>query len=165
MISFGECAEVQDSGSRLVVHSQPDSVYFKREDTLVFRSLATISSIFKGIDAIYKEATAEEVDSFLKQPFIITLGGFGENNVSKPNRKRIALAMSTLESMSNEDRYKMLGYIGNYCSSKLEIHSNGEKVKVSDDEDLKLLLYGIEQRFYTTPFGGEKRLANSVKTL
>ncbi|EAO7712372.1 ATP F0F1 synthase synthase, partial [Salmonella enterica] len=28
--------------------------------------------------------------------------------------------------------------------------------------ELKYLLYGIEQRFYTTRFGNEKRLANSI---
>ena len=30
---------------------------------------------------------------------------------------------------------------------------------------LVYLLYGIEQRFYTTPFGKEKRLANSVQPI
>lgn len=35
----------------------------------------------------------------------------------------------------------------------------------SNDEELKFLLYGIEQRFYTTILGDEKRLANSIQTL
>ena len=33
---------------------------------------------------------------------------------------------------------------------------------VKSNEDLSLVLYGIGQRFYTTPVGGEKRIANSV---
>ena len=37
--------------------------------------------------------------------------------------------------------------------------------EVGSENELKMLLYGIEQRFYTTPVGGEKRLANSVITL
>ena len=165
MISFGEHAEVENSYKRLVINSRPDAVYFKKNDILVFKNLATISSIFKGIVIIYKVATAEEVRDFLKEPFIFTSNGFSEEKVSKSNRKRIALAMNTLERMSEEDRYKILGYIDNYCNTKLEIDPNGEKVNVSNDEELKLLLYGIEQRFYTTPFGGEKRLANSVKQI
>jgi len=36
--------------------------------------------------------------------------------------------------------------------------------EVGSENELKMLLYGIEQRFYTTPVGGEKRLANSVIT-
>jgi hypothetical protein len=35
----------------------------------------------------------------------------------------------------------------------------------SSDDELKFLLYGIEQRFYTTMFGQEKRLANSIQTI
>lgn len=33
---------------------------------------------------------------------------------------------------------------------------------VGSEDDLKMVLYGIEQRFYTIPIGGEKRIANSV---
>ena len=36
-----------------------------------------------------------------------------------------------------------------------------ENRKYSEDE-LKMVLFGIEQRFYTTPVGDEKRIANSV---
>jgi len=39
-------------------------VYIKNQDTLMFKNLATISSIFKGIDELYKEATKEEVSEF-----------------------------------------------------------------------------------------------------
>jgi hypothetical protein len=34
--------------------------------------------------------------------------------------------------------------------------------EVGTEDELKMLLYGIEQRFYTTIVGGEKRIANSV---
>lgn len=34
--------------------------------------------------------------------------------------------------------------------------------EVGSEDELKMLLYGIEQRFYTTVVGGEKRIANSV---
>jgi hypothetical protein len=33
------------------------------------------------------------------------------------------------------------------------------------EEELKKLLYGIEQRYYTTRQGGERRLANSITPL
>lgn len=38
--------------------------YFKSEDVLIFKNLPLISSIFKGIDELYKEATKEEVSDF-----------------------------------------------------------------------------------------------------
>ena len=41
------------------------------------------------------------------------------------------------------------------------IYENG-KFKIETDSDLKFVLWGIEQRFYTTPIGGDKRVANSI---
>lgn len=161
-LAFGETAELDESENRLVVNSTPDSVYFKESDTLIFRNLATISSIFKGIDELYKEATNDEVEQFLDESFIELSNDYDVNNVSKPNRKRIGLAMATLKSMSEDDRGNMLDYVNGYCNSKLMFDQENEKFEISTDEQLKLLLYGIEQRFYTTPFGQEKRLANSV---
>jgi len=92
---FGETAELEKSQTRLVINTLPDAVYFKGSDTLVFRNLATISSIFKGIDELYKEATKEEVEQFLDESFIELSNDYGVEKVSTPNRKRIGLAMET----------------------------------------------------------------------
>ncbi|SDX98687.1 ATP F0F1 synthase synthase [Nitrosomonas sp. Nm33] len=165
MIVFGEVAKMENSGRRLVVNAMPDAIYQEDSDTLVFRNLATISSIFKGIDELYKEATKEEVETFLDESFIELSGDYGVEKVSKPNRKRVALAMSTLASMPTEDRDQMLSYIHSYCEEKLKFDAENKKFEITSDEELKYLLYGIEQRFYTTPIGKEKRLANSVQTL
>lgn len=162
---FGEAATLEQSQTRLVINALPDAVYFKGSDTLVFRNLATISSIFKGIDELYKEATKEEVEQFLDESFIELSNDYGVEKVSTPNRKRIGLAMKTLESMSADDKTNMLEYIDGYCEQKLKFNQQNQKFEISTDEDLKLLVYGIEQRFYTTPFGNEKRCANSVTTM
>jgi len=162
---FGEAAELEQSQTRLVINALPDAVYFKGSDTLVFRNLATIASIFAGIDELYKEATKEEVEQFLEESFIETSNGYSVDKVSKPNRKRIGLAMKTLEGMSVDDKTNMLEYIDGYCEQKLNYDQQNQKFEISTDEELKLLVYGIEQRFYTTPFGKEKRCANSVTTM
>lgn len=164
-VVFGEVAEVEENESRLVINSVPDAIYLSGSDTLIFRNLATISSIFKGIDELYKEATKEEVGQFLDESFIELTNGYNVNKVSKPNRKRVSLAMATLATMSSDDKSAMLNYIDGYCKQKLNFDQENNKFKISADDELKLLLYGIEQRFYTTPFGQEKRLANSVQTL
>ncbi|BCO20050.1 hypothetical protein KUC3_29070 [Alteromonas sp. KC3] len=162
---FGETAELEKSQTRLVINVLPDAVYFKAADTLIFKSLATISSIFKGIDELYKEATKEEVEQFLDESFIELSNNYSIEKVSKPNRKRIGLAMKTLEGMSAGDKTNMLEYIDGYCEQRLKFDQQNQKFEISTDEDLKLLVYGIEQRFYTTPFGKEKRLANSVQAI
>lgn len=162
MIAFGEVAELEQNDGRLVVNAMPDASYLKDSDVLIFRNLATISSIFKGIDVIYKEATDEEVGNFLDESFIELSNGYDVAHVSKPNRKRIALAMNTLASMSPDDKAEMLSYIDGYSKEKLKFHEGNGKFAIATDNELKHLIYGIEQRFYTTPFSQEKRLANSV---
>ncbi len=165
MIAFGEVAEVEQNNNRLVINSCPDAIYLKDSDILVFRNLATISSIFKGIDELYKEVTKEEVEQFLNESFIELSNDYGVENVSKPNRQRVALAKSTLASMSQDDRTEMLSYIHSYNEQKLNFDQENGKFEITSDDELKHLLYGIEQRFYTTPFSHEKRLANSVQPI
>lgn len=165
MIAFGEAAELESTEKRLVVNQVADAVYYKAQDKLVFKSLATISSIFKGIDELYKEATKEEVEKFLEEDFIELSDGYDTSKVSKPNRKRIALAMDTLAALPVEEREQMYSYIHSYCEQKLTFDKENSKFEINSDDELKYLLYGIEQRFYTTPLGHEKRLANSVQTM
>lgn len=165
IIGFGESAEIEESSNRLVINDQPDAIYFKQSDTLAFRNLAAISGIFKGIDTLYREATQQETEDFLKEGFIDLKNNYDASKVSKPNRKRIALAMDSLAKMSTQDKQNILTYIGQYCDQTLKFDQATQKIEVSTDDELKLLLYGIEQRFYTTPFGQEKRLANSVQAL
>lgn len=164
-IVFGEVAEIETPDNRLVINTMPDAVYLKVTDTLIFRNLATISSIFPGIDELYKEATNEEVEKFLDESFIELTNGYGVEKVSKPNRKRVALAMATLDAMPDADKASIFTYINDYCGEKLKLDKETNKFEISTDDNLKLLLYGIEQRFYTTPIGQERRLANSVQAL
>jgi len=67
--------------------------------------------------------------------------------------------------MTDQDKAEVHSYIEKYCEKKLNFNKQDSKFEISTDDELKLLLYGIEQRFYTTPFGHEKRLANSVVSL
>lgn len=163
IIGFGEAAEIEESSNRLVINDQPDAIYFKQSDTLVFRNLAAISRIFKDIDSLYREATQQETETFLQTEFIDLKNDYNASKVSKSNRKRIALAMDSLAKMSAQDKLDILAYIGDYCDQKLKFDQATQKFQISTDDELKLLLYGVEQRFYTTLFGQERRLANSVQ--
>lgn len=164
-IAFGDVAIVEENKNSLLVNTYPDAIYLKNLDALIFRNLSTISSIFKGIDQLFKEATNDEVDKFLSESFISLAGNYGTNLVSKPNRKRIALALDTLTKMSAQDRTDMMVYINDYCQHTLKFHAASNKFVISKDDELKFLLYGVEQRFYTTRFGNEKRLANSIQPI
>lgn len=165
IISFGEFAEIETPKCRIFINAYPDAIYLSESDRLIFRNLSGISSIFKGIDVLFREATEVEVAEFLASPFISLAPEYSEPSVSKPNRKRIGLVMDSLSKMSGDEKANMHKYINEYSSDRLEYDESKSQYKISNDDELKYLLYGIEQRFYTTPFSKEKRLANSVVSL
>jgi len=139
-------------------------VYLASKDILVFKKLATISSIIPGIDTIYKESTNDEVQSFLSKDFIELDDGFNFEKVSKPNRARIALALNSLEHMDSGEQENTLVYIHEPSDKQLVYNKNKKVFSIQNDEQLKILLYGIEECFHTTPIGKQKRLANSVQS-
>ena len=159
---FGENFKYQDDCNDIIINECPDAIYHKETDMLYFRRLEAITSIFKGIDQLYKEATEEETEQFLHSDFITLKDGYSTSNVKTANRKRIALAQKTLKGLSENDKNNIFIYIGEYCP---KLKTSEKSFRVGTEDELKMLLYGIEQRFYTTPVGEEKRIANSVITL
>ncbi|MBV7434773.1 ATP F0F1 synthase synthase [Cardiobacteriaceae bacterium TAE3-ERU3] len=165
LIYFGESTKLEENNNRLLIKEIPDAVYFKDLDALIFKSLATINTIFEGIDTLYREATETEVIQFLNESFIKLGGSYEAENVSKPNRKRISLIIDSLSKFSSNEKQEICLYINGYCGDRLPYDKKNGQFLINTDSDLKNLIYGIQERFYTTSFGGEKRLANSVKVL
>ena len=165
IIFFGESAKLEEDSTRLVIKEYPDAIYFKDSDTLIFKNLATINAIFTGIDTLYKEATEAEVNQFLSEKFIKLGDDYSIESVSKPNRKRISFALEALSSLSPNQKTDMFQYINTYCGSDIVFDQDTEEFQINSDKDLKNLIYGLQERYYTTNWGQEKRLANSVKRL
>ena len=143
----------------IIIKDIPDAIYDIGADTLYFQKLLSLTKIFPGIDSIYKEATDQEIKTFLKQSFIILKNGFGYSEVKTLNRKRIALLQGMMVDLSIEEKMRIISYIGEYCSSLKRVE---DAFEIGTEKDLKLLLYGLQERFYTTPIGDEKRIANSI---
>lgn len=143
----------------IIIKDIPDAIYDIGADTLYFQKLLSLTKIFPGIDSLYKEATDQEIKTFLKQSFIILKNGFGYSGVKTLNRKRIALLQGMMVDLSIEEKMRIISYIGEYCSSLKRVE---DAFEIGTEKDLKLLLYGLQERFYTTPIGDEKRIANSI---
>lgn len=159
---LGNNFEFENEGLHIVINDMPDAIYSKKKDHLYFRKLPSITRIFKGIDQIYREATESETAEFLQQPFIKLKNDFNHSRVGVANRKRVALAEDTLKKLNESEKLQVVSYIGEYCPN---LKSSNNSFEVGCEDDLKMVLFGIEQRFYTTPVGGEKRIANSVITI
>ncbi|WP_075591243.1 hypothetical protein [Labilibacter marinus] len=148
----------------IIVNNYADAIYDINNDILYFKKLTSITTIFQGISELYKEATQEETEKFLDEKFINLEDNFQANNVGTANRKRIAMAVETLNSFSPTEKTTIFDYIKGYCAN-IPFDETAKTFTVSDEEKLKHLLWGIEQRYYTTKVGDEKRVANSVSTL
>ena len=153
-----EYSFIKDSQD-ITINQVPDAVYLKASDILHFKKLSSISKIFPGISELFREATHEETEVFLENDFISLKNNFKAESVRQSNRKRIALSIEKLNSYSEEQKKAVFGNIRHYYPNL--INKNGA-FEVSNDNELKLLLYGIDQRFYTTADGTEKRIANSI---
>ncbi len=159
VLCLGEDFKYKADRREIVINNLPDAIYNKDTNILYFKRLESITSIFRGIDQLYKEATEEETTQFLSNDFIQLKQEYNASKVKTPNRKRIALAQKTLGNLDIDSRKNIFTYIGEYCP---DLKNSETSFEIGNEEELKMLLYGIEQRFYTTIVGNEKRIANSV---
>lgn len=143
----------------LIIDENVDAIYGKKDDSLYFKNIARIKSIFKGVEELYREATNEEVSTFLNKDFINLKNNYSTSSIKTLNRKRIALALDTLKNFSTEDQKSIFKYIKDYCP---DVSFDNNVFNISNEKHLKKILFGIEQRYYTTILGNERRLANSV---
>lgn len=141
--------------------SIPDAVYCSTDDKLYFRDIAKAKAIFKGIDNLYREATNDEVDAFLQSDFIHA-PDYEANSVKVPNRKRIALVMDQISHYTPEDKTALFSYINDYIPS---LDTVDGKLVITSEEDLKHVLFGIDERYYTTDRSHTQRIANSIVDL
>lgn len=163
-ISLSGEPEIKVNEPILILKSIPEAVYRKSTNTLYFKNLSDIKSIFPEIIELYKEATDEETENFLNSEFINLNDGFDKTNVNTANRKRISMAIETLAKLEEEHKVQIHNYIKDYCP-ELEFSEEDNTFSIGNEEHLKNLIFGIEQRFYTTIVGNERRLANSISKL
>lgn len=156
--------ELKSDQPIFIIKEIPDAIYVKDKDTLYFKRLSDIKPFFPHIDNLYNEATDAQTAEFLGLSIIRLVDEYDASKVKTANRKRIAMAMATLGRLTDQEKINIRNYIKEYCP---DINFNEADVSfdVGNEEQLKKLIYGIEQRFYTTTIGDERRVANSVSRL
>ena len=147
----------------MVIKEGADCYYVKNIDKSYFRNLNAITSIFDGINILYREATNQEVEDFLGMEMINVADGFTKDDVKTANRRRIKEATERYRSFSPEQKAKIPSYISKYCPHIYD--EANHQFNVNDENALTDLLNVLNQRYYTTEIDDEKRLANSVTKL
>ncbi len=157
IVNLGEISEYCPTTCSVLINELPDAIYSRNDDTLYFRKISVAASFFPKLIELYKEATDDETSAFLNLEMINAVD-FATNQVNKLNRKRIRAATEEWGRLDESQQKELYEYINDYYPS---ICTDNHFV-VKDNKDLAELLFGVLQRYYQTPFGGEKRIANSV---
>ncbi len=148
----------------LIIKQIPDAIYVVNEDVLYFKKLADLKNIFPVTTNLYIEATDTETNTFLANTFIRLTNDYNTAKVKSANRKRVSMAIETLSKMNPAQKKQIKEYTSEYFPN-LNFDADLGSFEISDEESLKNLIFGIEQRFYTTIVGAEKRVANSIHKL
>ncbi|MBR0551054.1 hypothetical protein [Stakelama marina] len=143
----------------ILLNDVPDAIHDTSSDDLYFRNFVALKTFFSKIEELYREATEEEVGKFLKNEVMKTDPDFTSEKVSKPNRQRIALAQEKLGAYTKQNVEQLIQEFPDYVKD-VEIKDGSFLIK--NDNDLKMAIFCIEERFYTTPISKEKRIANSI---
>lgn len=166
MLSFSmnEDPALLDAGYLIVLSEVPDAIYDAATHQLYFRNLSAITTIFKGIDELYREATDEETQAFMETELLQVAPEYTIDKVKKANRQRIKAAMEKYNAFTPEQKQAIPPYLRSYCPTLTFDEATG-RFQISNEKELTELLNGLNQRYYTTEIDGERRLANSVTRL
>ena len=146
----------------ILLNDVPDAIHDTVSDELYFADFAILKTFFSKIEELYREATDEEVKAFLQNEVIKAVPEFSSEKVSKPNRQRIALAQEKLTAYTKQNVEQLLQEFPEYVE---DVKIKDGAFEVKNDNDLKMAIFCIEERFYTTAISKEKRLANSIMKL
>lgn len=147
-------------GKKVEINSFYNAFYSKKEDVLLFKRLDDLKRIFPGIEKLYREATQQEVSSFLSNS-LFKADKYDVSKLGILNRKRIALTLKNLDQIKDKKEFCRL--LQDYCPD-IEVQ-NKETIVIKTENDLKNVLYALDEKFYTTSMSEEKRLANSIVRL
>lgn len=144
----------------IIINEEPDALYNYETNTLYFKKLDKLNSIFSNINSLYREATKEEMDTFFQMDLIAVDQNFSTNKIGMLNRKNIALILETYKAYDADVKKELHSYIDN-----LSLPKNDEgKYIIDNDKNLKNFIYALQERYYTTLATQEKRLAQAFIT-
>ena len=90
---------------------------------------------------------------------------FTVDKVSLSNRKRIAEVARAYNAYTNIQKDELKSYISQYSNGDLEYNEQDKKFIIRNDTELRLLLFGMQMRFYKQPLSEEVQVATSTTSI
>ena len=163
--STGEAIEFANDNKMVTINPIPDGVYDLNSDTLYFLELNRLYSIFFNIKNEYVQGTSGSIHEFLANDIISLDENFSEGKVSLSNRKRISEVARVYNAYSMEQKEELKNYICQFSHGDLEYNEHERKFSIKNDIDLRLLLFGMQMRFYKQPLNDDVQVATSTTSL
>jgi len=150
--------KIVEHRKQIEIRGESDAVYLVDTDTLYFKTIGKLKVIFPGIEVLHREATQDEVDSFIGNDFI-SLSGIINTSIGAQNRKRIADIGIKYNALSDDKKNQLI----TYAKEKAGVEVEGNSFVVKSETELKNVLYAMDQRYYYADIYEENRVANSVR--
>ena len=157
---FSDKPNIKKVSPHITIENEPDAFYLSKEDKLYFKKLERISTIFKNINELSKEATAAEIDAFKnskRYSFGFTLN---TKDITKRMSRQIKKADAFLDSLKQSQKTAFNDYCKDFCSG-VTINKNG-KYTFPTLNDMKRFLDATEENFYLTPVTQDPRIVDTI---
>ena len=156
----GDILRYQEDEGIIYINPVPNCIYDTNTRAIYFMDIAKAYGIFSNLKLDYKAATDDEANRFL-QSDIVDAQTLPIEKVGVSNRKRITSILTKYEAYTPDEKATLKEYIKKSVGANLDFDDNAKKFVVNTDTQLRLLLYGIQQRFYMPPLEDEVQVATS----
>lgn len=160
---FEDIVEYKETEGVLYINPLPNCIYDQGNHNLYFMSITKAYAVFSGLRGDYREATADEIDDFLTSDIVEAID-FDQSKVGLSNRKRITSILNIYNGYSVDEKQILKEYIHEKVGDALT-YTVERKFTISTDTQLRLLLLGIQQRFYIPPLQEEVQVATNTTKL
>lgn len=156
----GDILRYQEDEGIIYINPIPNCIYDIGTKVIYFMDIAKAYGIFGSLKLDYQAATDDETNRFL-QSDIVDAHALSMEKVGVSNRKRITSVLAKYETYNSKEKATLREYIKKSVGGNLVFDDKVGKFLVNTDTQLRLLLYGIQQRFYMPPLEDEVQVATS----
>lgn len=155
--------QIQDINDSVEIRREyPDVIYDTITDRLIFKDLSRAKDIYGNLINLYREATEEQVSTFISNRADISLNR--DFDIGIRNRKEIARLFPKVEALSDESRARLAEYINAHIETAgLQRGADG-RIIISSKTEFKKYIELLDERFITSEIYEENRVITSFKT-
>lgn len=149
---------VTDNPKILLLKDIPDGIYVADLDVLIFKNIDPLKPIFSSLEKLYRAATRKEVKKIFNSPLIDLLISYEDMGISNLKRINGEFSRKIKDLTLSEIRKKNKDY-------DLGLHCENGKVRLSTANDVKNLLFILDERLYEGESSGQKRIATAIRPI